>query len=123
MSRDEHIDTRLKLTILLFETRCRSGGCLVFDLKLRDLVGEVSYRIFELALSLSRRILHYWRRAAIVFESLVQGHEPSLKFGYANRSDSSRREILDHPQFVLAKSPVIKHPDQPDGAGRAFQRI
>src|SRR6266849_3336417 len=123
MSRDEHVDPRLKLAILLFKMRCSSGGCLVLDLKLGDLVSKVSYCVFKLRLSHCRRRLDCRRGAAVVLESLVQGQESRLKFCHANRSDRSGREILDHPQLFLAKSPVVEHADQADSAGRTSQRI
>jgi hypothetical protein len=123
MSRYEHVDTRLELAILLSELRCCFGGRLVFDLKLSDLVREVSYRIFKLGLSMCGRNLRNRRSGAVVLDSLVQGLASRLKLGNANRSNSSGCQILDHPQFFLAKPPVIEHTDQADGTGRASQRI
>jgi hypothetical protein len=120
---DEHIDTRLKLAILFFKMRCSSRGSLVFNLELRDLVGEVGYCILKLSLSVSRRLLHYRRACPGAFNSLVQRLNSGLKFGHSNRSHSGGRQILNHPQFLLPKSPMIEHPNQPDGAGRASQRV
>jgi hypothetical protein len=123
MSRYEHVDPRLELAILFSELHCGFGGCLVFDLKLSDLVSEVSYCIFKLGLSLCRRILRDCQGGAVVFDSLVQGLASRLKFGNANCSNSGGRQILDHPQFFLAKPPVIEHTDKADGASLASQRI
>jgi len=92
-------------------------------LKLRDLTGELSDRVFEFALARCRRLPNRRRSPAVLVDPGAQRDTSRLKLGDANRSDCGRRQVLDHSQFLLPEPALVEHSDQADRARDASQRI